>query len=185
VQILRLYDPARRPSNWTDVIRADQFAAFAKQLGTGIACDLDGRVFDDPHHAACAVFDSFREARRECEAAVARTPAVQVDIFDAQGRANPPLLTVMHPDRAAAHEAGPQAARRRRLIGWGLIVVSLPTLALALTLDDAVAAVLPGLLGFNLLLFGGRLLWLNFGMRETERLREERVVRVSMDGRDG
>ena len=185
MQILRLYDPARRPANWTDVIRADQFAAFAKQLGTGIACDLDGRVFDEPHHAACAVFDSFREARRESEAAVARTPAVQIDIFDAQGRANPPLLTVVHPDRATTQDAGPQAARRRSLIAWGLVVASAPLMVLAFALDDSLMGILPGFIAANMLLFGGRLLWFNLGMRETERVREERVARVSMDGRDG
>jgi hypothetical protein len=185
VQSLRLYDPTRRPPNWTDVIRANQFAAFAKQLGTGIACDLEGRVFDDTGHAACAVFDSFGEARRECEAAVARTPDVQIDIFDAQGRANPPLLTVVHPDRAMTQDAGPQAARRRSLMAWGLVVASAPLIVVAFALEDTLMGILPGFIAANMLLYGGRLLWFNLGMRETERLREERVARVSMDGRDG
>ena len=182
MQTLRLHDPGRRPANWTEIIHSGQFAAFARDLDTGAACDLEGRPFADSGLATCTVFDSFGEARRDCEAAVLAAPGIQVDIFDANGRANPPLLSVVHPDRAAAGESTPAALRKRRIIAWVLVVASVPMLALAFAIGGA-QAVLPGFLGVNLLLVGGRLLWFNLALRETERVRQERVAGV--DGHKG
>ena len=184
MQTLRLYDPTRRPRNWTEIIRPHQFAAFAKDLATGTASDLEGRPFPEHDQVTCVVFDSFREARRASEAAVLATPAIQIDIFDAQGRANSPLLTVLHPDRAAAQESGAAAVRRRRIIGWVLIAAALPLLAFAFSLDDTLMGILPGFIAANMILFGARLLWFNLGLRETERVREERLAKVSADGQD-
>lgn len=177
---LRLHDPGRRPANWTEIIAASQFAAFARDLDTGAACDLEGRPFADTGLATCAVFDSFREARSACEAAVLTAPGIQVDIFDAQGRANAPLLTVVHPDRAAEGEDSPRAALKRRIIAWVLIAASVPMLVLAYVIGGA-QSVLPGFLGLNLLIVGGRLLWFNLALRETERARHERLKNI--DGR--
>ena len=42
-------------------------------------------------------------------------------------------------------------------------------------------SVLPGFLGLNLLIVGGRLLWFNLALRETERARHERLKNI--DGR--
>ena len=179
VQTLRLHDPGRRPANWTEIIGAGQFAAFAKDLGTGAACDLEGRPFAAAGEATCAIFDSFPEARHASEAAVLAAPGIQVDVFDAHGRANPPLLTVVHPDRVAVEEGAPSALRKRRIIAWLLIVAAFPMLGLAYSLG-AVQSVLPGFLGLNLLLAGGRLLWFNMALRETDRVRQERLK--NLDG---
>jgi hypothetical protein len=176
---LRLHDPGRRPANWTEIIGAGQFAAIARDLDAGTVCDLDGRPFADSAVATCAVFDSFPEARAACEAAVLSAPGIQIDIFDAHGRANAPLLSVVHPDRAAEGEGNARAVLKRRIIAWVLIAASVPALVLAYVIGGA-HSVLPGFLGLNLLLIGGRLLWFNLALRETERARHERLK--SVDG---
>lgn len=184
MQVLRLHDPGRRPASWTEIIQPRQFAAFAKNLDTGAPSDPDGRPFSDPSLATCVVFDSLDEARRFCEAAVSRRPAVRFDIFDAAGRANPPLIVVMHPSLAASAEAGPSALRRRRAIAWTLIVCAIPTLVLAYFLRDGGHQIFTGFIGVNMLLAAGRLLWFNLALRETENARRDRVAAATGRGRD-
>jgi hypothetical protein len=174
--MLRLHDPARRPTSWTAIMRANQFAAFVRDLETDRPCDAGGVPFDDPAAAACAVFDSIEEARAFCGAAVERDDRLQFDIFDAAGRAHPPLLTVLHPRRAAALDTAPTGLRRRRLIGWSLLVPALPVLVLAYLLKDGGHQIFAGFIGINLLVAGGRLLWFNLGVRETERVRQVRLA---------
>lgn len=179
MQVLRLYDPARRPASWTDVIGREQFAAFAKDLATGAPCDGDGRPLADPDAATCTVFDSLAHARSFCEDAVSRAPSIRFDIFDADGRANPPLLTVLHPERAAALDTSPRQLHRRRVVAWCLLLGGVPVMIFAYAVKDAGHAVFPGFIGLNMLLIGGRLLWFNLGVRETERLRQQRLDKLN------
>src|SRR3954447_8065061 len=48
VHTLRLHDPTRRPASWTEIIRAGQFAVFARHEASGVPCDVDGARFTDP-----------------------------------------------------------------------------------------------------------------------------------------
>lgn len=176
MHVLRLHDPGRRPASWTEIIQPRQFAAFAKNLDTGAVSHPDGQPFADPSEAACFVFDSLDEARSFCEAATSRAPAVRFEIFDAAGRANPPLLTVMHPARAGSAETDPSALRRRRVIAWTLIACAIPTLVLAYRLRDGGHQIFAGFVGLNLLVAAGRLLWFNLAVRETEAVRQQRIA---------
>jgi hypothetical protein len=181
VQVLRLHDPGRRPASWTEIIQPRQFAVFAKNLDTGAPSDPDGRPFADSAHVACYVFDSLDEARDFSEHAVQRVPAVQFEIFDAAGRANPPLITVVHPSRGGVAETDPAVIRRRRLIAWTLIILALPTLILAYSLRDGGHQIFAGFVGLNMLVAAGRLLWFNLAVRETEQVRRQRLA--ALDGR--
>jgi hypothetical protein len=175
---VRLYDPGRRPVNWTEIIGPGQFSAFSKALDTGLPCDPEGRPFADAAAAACVLFDSLDEARAFCESAVLVQPGIRFDVFDASGRVNPPLLTVVHASRARTLDTDPRGIRLRRTIAWLLIVAAVPVLALAYSLRD-VRAIFPGFIGINMILAGGRLLWFNLAVRETERAREARLQAVS------
>lgn len=172
---LRLHDPGRRPANWTEIIQPHQFAAFARNIDTGGMCDADGRAFADPAAATCLVFDSIDQARRFCDAAVLKAPALSFDIFDAEGRARPPLVTVLHPSRAAKSEAHPGVQNRRRILAWALIAASVLVFVTGYRLTDGGHQVFAIVLGVNLLLAGGRLLYFNLGVRETERARQARL----------
>ena len=43
-------------------------------------------------------------------------------------------------------------------------------------------AIFPGIIGINLVLAGGRFLWFNLGIRETERARRERLAKAEPGG---
>ncbi len=161
MQVVRIHDPARRPASWADIIRPGQFVAFAT-----------------PSDGNCVLFDSVAEARIYCEAAVLSSPAARYDVFDAAGRAQPALLTIVHPSRAHDLDAHPRAARKRRVLGWSLIAAGIPLVIYACWIPTDIEVIFPGVIGVNLIIAGGRFLWFNLGVRETERARQERLDRV-------
>lgn len=176
--MVRVHDPGRRPTSWSDIIRPDQVVAFAKDLDSGAPCDGEGRPFADPSEGTCVLFDSFAEARAFCDAAVRTAAAVRFDVFDDQGRANPPLLTVVHPSRAQTLDTHPRVRHKRRVLAWALIAAGIPLIIYACWIPTDIEVIFPGVMGINLLIAGGRLLWFNLGVRETERAREERLARL-------
>ena len=157
------------------IVKPGQFALFAKDLDSDVPCDVDGRGFADPEQGTCVVFDGLEEARAFAEAAAARTPALRVDIFDAQGRANPPLLTLVHPSRAGEADTHPRVQGRRSLIAWALIATGLPLIGFAYVERNDRDIILPAFVGINMIIAAGRLLWFNLAVRETERVRQDRV----------
>ncbi len=179
MQVLRLHDPARRPANWTQIIEPRQFAAFARDQDTGLTCGADAQPFADPAAATCVVFDSLDEARQFCEEAVQAAPSVRFDVFDVDGRANPPLLTIVHPARASALETHPRALERRRRLAWALVAAGVLLLFAAYWLNDVGHAIFPGFIGLNMIIVALRILWFNLGVRETEREREARLAGAS------
>jgi len=179
MQVVRLHDAGRRPASWTEMIRDGQFAIFAKdEANGGVPCDAAGARFPDAEAATCLIVDSLDEARAICEAAVRAHPTLRLDVFDADGRTRPPLLTIMHPSRAAQIETAPRQMRTRRLSAWLLILGGIPLIAYAYVEVRDHDVILPAFLGINMILFGLRLLWLNLALRETERARSERLHRL-------
>lgn len=167
VQVVRIHDPGRRPPSWAEIIRPGQFVAFAT-----------------PSDGTCVLFDSVAEARAYCDAAVLSAPAARYDVFDEAGRAQPPLLTIVHPSRAHALDAHPRAAHKRRVLGWSLIAAGIPLIIYACWIPTDIEVIFPGVIGINLIIAGGRFLWFNLGVRETERARHERLAKVD-DRREG
>ena len=161
MQELRIHDAERRPASWAEIIQPGQFVAFAT-----------------PSDGTCVLFDSIDEARAFCEAAVLAAPATRFDVFDAEGRANPPLLTIVHASRAQGLDAHPRGVHKRRVIAWALITGGVLLLTFTYWRFADIRAIVPGVIGINMLLAGGRLLWFNLAVRETERTRGERLARV-------
>ncbi len=161
MEIVRIHDPARKPASWSELIRPGQFVAFAT-----------------PSDGTCVLLDSLAEARAFCEASVQAAPAARYDVFDADGRARPPLLTVVHPSRAHTLDDHPRALHMRRVIGWALIAAGVPLIVYACWIPTDIEVIFPGVIGINLLIAGGRYLWFNLGVRENERARRERLDRV-------
>lgn len=176
MQALRVYDPERRPSNWTDIIRAGQFVAFAKQFDSGAPCDAAGATFASPEDVTCLIFDSLPAAETFCRACVEDAPGVRFDLFDSGGRAHPPLLTIVHPSRTAALEGNP---RTTRLNTWGAIalIIAAPILFWIDWARYDGLLILPTILGINFLLIAARLFQLNGAYASAEKSRRERLRR--------
>jgi hypothetical protein len=162
-----------------EIVRPGQFVVFAKHVDSGVPCDTAGRPFTDPDLGTCVICDSVAEARILGETAVGAVPAIRVDIFDAQGRANPPLLTLVHPSRAPQAETHPRVLRRRRIIAWTLIAVGIPLIVFAYLEHKDRDIILPAFVGINMIIAAGRLLWFNLAVRETERVRAARLEDAS------
>jgi hypothetical protein len=175
---IRLDDPQRKPRSYTDIVRPGQIIVFARDVESGAACDARGQRFADPSAASCLVFDAFDDARTFCETAVLASPSIRFDVFDSGGRVRPPLMTVLHPSRAASLDGDPGAMRRRRILAWLLIAGGFPPIAYAYFFERDIGIVLPAFVGINMIIAGGRLLWFNLGIRETERERQERLDRL-------
>lgn len=159
------------------IVAPGQFALFGKDLDSGMPCDLEGQPFTDPALATCVICDSLAEGRSVAEAAVAAVRSLRIDVFDADGRANPPLLTVLHPSRAQDAEMHPRVLRKRQRIAWALLAAGVPLIGFAIVERHDRDIILPAFLGINMVIAAGRLLWFNLGVRETERIRNERLHR--------
>jgi hypothetical protein len=179
VDVLRLYDATRRPASWTEIIRPGQVVAFAKHLESGAPCTADGEPFAVPDAVTCVVFDGFDEARDWCEASVLRAPSVRFDIFDHEGRAQSPLLTVVHPSQRESMEGSATELRRRTMIAMALIAGGVPLMVFAYAISGDRDPILPGFLGLNMVLIALRLLWMNLASRELERTRRARLAERS------
>ena len=158
-----------------DVIRPGQVVVFAKESTSGNPCDFEGRPYADAAHAECAICDSLSEARAFGEAAVDKVPSLRLDVFDAEGRSRPPLLTLLHSSRVQEADTHPRVLRKRRVIAWALIAIGIPLIVFAYVEHRDRDIILPAFIGINMLVAAGRLLWFNLAVRETERAREERV----------
>jgi len=171
---LRLYDPDRRPPNYTDLIQPHQFVAFASDGDTGAPVAADGRPFPSAEQTTCFVFDSLSEARAFCSACVAQHESVRCEIFDARGRVDEPLVLIVSPARAARLEGSAGMIRLRTRIAIALILAGPPLIYY----DQAVSGgsmVLPTFLGISLILSALRLLFMNRGVRDAERRRQDRL----------
>jgi hypothetical protein len=122
------------------------------------------------------VFDRLDEAQRFCERQTALHSSIQFDIFDAEGRVNPPLLTIVHASREGQSEAHPDTVKRRTRIAVALILVAVPLLGFGWYIFGAPASVFPIVIGINMLVAAARLLLMNLGAKEAERVRQQRVL---------
>ena len=177
MEILRLFDPDRRPPNWSDIIRPGQFVGFSSDADSGGPTDADGRPFASTTAATGLVFDSLAEARQFCEARVAEIPSVRFEIFDARGRVDEPLVVIVSPSRAGALESSARSTRRRTWAAIALLAGSGPLIAYDYWTAGG-ALVLPTFLGISMALAAVRLLFMNLAVREVERARQARLDRL-------
>ncbi len=182
MQILRIHDPLRRPPHWTDIVKPGQFVAFSTDTTTGVSCDADGRAFASAPEASLLVFDALEDARAFCEQRVTDLPSIQFDLYDSDGKANSPLMTIVNAARAATRDEHPRAFRRRRLIAIGLTAFAVVFLILGYFMDRDGTFVLPWVLGISLFVAAGRLLLMNLGIRDAERERQKRLARLPTRG---
>src|ERR1700744_647131 len=92
VEIL-LYDPRRRPPDWTKIIESHQCAVFLRDLRLGVSVASDGQP-RSADRATYTLFDSVEAAEIFCRRMLDMQPQISCEIVDAEGPANPPLMKI-------------------------------------------------------------------------------------------
>ncbi len=178
---IRLHDPARDPASWTGIIRPGQFAIFAKRVDGGGTCDVNGHPFPATGDITCLIVDSLARARQYCEAQVLHAHGVRFEVFDSDGRMNPPLLVVVHPSRAATLDLNPRGMRWRAWAAAVLVLGAFPLMWYDYSSSNGML-ILPTFLGVNMLIIAARLMQLNMAIAGAERQRQERIAKHATDG---
>lgn len=177
MRTIRVHDPQRQPANWTGLIRPGQFVAFARLLDGGGSCDAEGRPVASPSDTTCLFFDTMDEAASFCSERARLNPAVSFDIFDHEGRSNPPLLVVVDPSRASKLSGNRRTIRLYQCAAAALVAGALGLFWWDWT-QERDFLVLPTVLGVNMLLAAGRLLQMSSANSAAERARQERLARA-------
>ena len=176
MKVVRLYDPARQPPGWMQVIQPTEFAAFATLADSGAACDADG-VLTSSDEASCIIFKTLPAAETFCRERVEQNPALRFDVLDAAGLLRPPLFTIVHPSRAAALDGSAKKMRWNTNVAIALLVTGPPLIWYDWAFHGGVL-IMPTIVGINFVLIAIRLFVMNRGIVTAERARRERVAQA-------
>jgi len=164
VQQLKLYDPARRPPEWTGLARPGQYAVFHSDVRTDVEKKPDGHYLGPGDESTCLLFDSLAEAEAYCEAKVAEIPNLRCDIYDHTGKSNPPMLTYVN----KAHVPSP----KKRVL-WGCALLAAAVMCFWIEWHWNGTLVIPLIVGLNLVFAGLRLIYWGKGGSEKRRSARE------------
>jgi len=164
VQRLKLYDPTRKPTEWTGLVHDGQYAVFHSDIATDIERTPEGNYLQPGEDSTCLVFDSLTEAENYCEIKVEQISNLRCDIYDHTGKSKPPMLTYVNKIHL-------NAPTRRANWGWTLVAASLPFFWIAWFYHGT--QVIPMVIGVNLVLAGLRLVYWGKGGMEARRTKRE------------
>jgi hypothetical protein len=165
MQQLKLYDPTRKPTEWTGLVHAGQFAVFHSDIATNVERAPDGHYLQSGEDSTCMVFDSLPEAEAYCEAKVEEISSLRCDIYDHTGKSKPPMLIYVN-------KAHLQAPAKRAKWGWALVTSSLPFFWMEWHWGNTL--VIPMVVGVNLVFGGLRLVYWGKGGSEKRRAVREK-----------
>lgn len=160
MQQFKLYDPARKPTEWTSMVRAGQFAVFHSDVATDVERSPEGNYLQSDEDSTCLVFDSLAEAESYCESKVAQFPQLRCDIYDHTGKSKPPMLTYVNKIHL-------KAGSTRATWGWTMVVASLPCFWIAWVYHGT--SVISLVVGLNLFFGGLRMIYWGKGGAEKRR----------------
>jgi hypothetical protein len=165
VQVVKLYDPARKPTEWTGLVHAGQFAVFHSDIATDVERAADGHYLQAGEDSTCLVFDSLDEAETYCESKVEEIPDLRCDIYDHAGKSKAPMLTY-------ANTIHLNAGARRAKWGWALVGASVPCFWVEWHWHGTL--IVPMVIGINLVFAGLRLVYWGLGGSEKRRAIREK-----------
>jgi hypothetical protein len=163
MQPLKLYDPHRKPAEWTGLVHPGQFVVFHSDIMTDVEKTPDGHYLGPDDDSICIAFDSLDEAESYCATKVEQTASLRCDIYDHTGKSRPPMLTYVNKIHL-------NAPAKRAYWGWALVAASLPFFWIAWIHHGT--QIIPMLIGVNLLFGGLRLIY--WGKGGTEKRRAEK-----------
>ncbi len=165
VQQLKLYDPSRKPTEWTGLVHAGQFAVFHSDVATDVERSPDGHYLQPGEDSVCVIFDSLPEAEAYCETKVEDIANLRCDIYDHTGKSKPPLLTYVNKTHL-------KSGSNRAKWGWALVAASLPFFWIEHHWGNTL--VVPMVIGVNLAFAGLRLVYWGKGGQEKRRAVREK-----------
>ena len=181
---IKLYEEGRTPRDWNDLIGASQCAVLIRRVDSETPLTLDGKAVARFRDCTFLLFDRLADARQFCEAKVREFPQMCCDIFDSRGRAEPPLLTIMHPHAAEKDALSAASVRKRTILAVTLFLCSLPLIWW--DRHSGGALILPTVLGINMILFGLRLFQWNSARSHRESEQKKRLeVHLAKEGEIG
>ncbi len=155
-----LYDPDRRPQNWSDLLHEGQYAVFHSDIATDVARTSAGRYLQPGEMGTCMLFDSLAEAEEYCKAKVESIPRLRCDIYDHTGKSRPPLLTYVNKTHV-------KSSKKR--VYWGWVLVAGSVVCFWLEWYRGAAKGLFLIIGLNMLFAGLRLVYWGAGAPEKRR----------------
>ena len=168
---IRLFDPNRKPQNWTDFMGPNHSAVLFKDRVTSVPLSPKGRPYSASADCTCVLFDDLDAAQRFCETKVKELPSLICEIFNSEGRAKPPLLVITHPDYESDDDSGAASSRRRKLIVAALFAAGAALFSINFRGENTLATILAS----NCVLFGLRFLYWEFAVKHREQDRRRRL----------
>jgi hypothetical protein len=171
-QEIPLFDPKRRPSEWTRVILPHQCAVFLSNtaLRLSVGRDLKPQARES---ATCVLFDSIDDAEAFCRLLVSARPEIGCEILDHEGPVNPPLMHIARAHKGGDDDARGWLSRRRPWIIGCLIFAAIPLFCYDSTHDSTLVLTI---IGINLIVAALRLLLWDLAAKSNER---ERMARLA------
>jgi len=142
---VRMYDPARKPPNWMEMMSFGQYAVIHCDAVTGLTVDSRGDLAPDST-ATCLIFDRLRDAENYCQQKVEAFPALICEIYDREGKAKPPLEIFASRSRQRAE----RSLWKGRLL-WGNILTLFGLLGLWIDWRSDWVRMWPTILGLKCL----------------------------------
>jgi hypothetical protein len=163
MQEVKLYDPTRKPSDWTTLVHPGQYAVFHTDVGSDIEKKSDGHFLNPGEDSTCLVHDSLAEAEAYCEAKVEQIPNLRCDIYDHTGKSKPPMLTYVN----KAYLKTP-----KKYAHWGWVLIASSLLCFWIQWHGS-GTIIPVVVGINLMFAGLRLFYWGIGGVEKRRSTRE------------
>lgn len=111
---VRLYDAARTPAHWLEIVQPGQFSVFILEAK---------RRAPRPGDSFVEITPDFESAVKFAEDVVARDSSLCCEIYDHRGKSGEPLRTVYNPAVRGKYEGRP-LARREMWTGAGILAVA-------------------------------------------------------------
>jgi len=133
--LTRLHDFNRVPAHWTQLVLSGQYPVLVFDADSHTHRDPDGRLFE-AGEASIVLCESLDEALLFSNGVVGRHPELCCEIYDHEGKSNPPLRALYHPSVRGRY-AGKGYAKRETLQGAAALTAGIVFIAIDASRDLA------------------------------------------------
>jgi hypothetical protein len=136
---------------------------FLSDVETEAELTSDGSYLGPGMLSSCLIFDSLEETEQYCRRRVEDIPRLRCDVFDSQGKAQPPLATFVNQRHEHKLES---PAKASRLMRWSLLPMAASLPLFWYTWKTRGEGWIASLFGIQFIFAGLRLLHWGYSMKE-------------------